>query len=469
MPKSSTGLSLGDLSDLYVRNRSSMVALSQKKVLSREVAEEIVHDAFLYLLTSGTELRTSLDALKFLKWKIQLLSIDYLRSTGSRPELGLEAKQLDQLHYYSSHPEPSDSLVRAENSAIVSLALAKLSDRHKQVLLLSVLENLPASQVAEKMSLSENATRQLLHRAKGAFRSELEGIAKAKGMQIGDIVGLPAGRKAILTTVALAGVVAMGTLGSAGVWFENPSAQFMAQVEMAEDYTDLRNPSRQPSQWQASQSNQDELPSLPGVPNVSSDASQNQAPAESFAPDLGNLLYEPSDPVSAQKGESIQSGESQVSAIEATYRSDHIDLALASQALPNSSRTGNIEFSMVEVTEEGQIFYAHVEGFNIQLHVSKPEGAVRELTDLRAWITSANNSFLLLPKTFGLSESEDSSGADTLFVAASDFRIVELTRELTEEDVSGLALSQMVLRFSLSSTEEGESFSSSDLRWEKRL
>ena len=92
-------------------------------------------------------------------------------------------------------PEMSQSLERADDAAIVALALAKLQPRHREVLIASIYEEKSTDIVAAQMGLSENATRQLLFRARSAFKKALIGEADTAGLSVGQILSLAA-RKA---------------------------------------------------------------------------------------------------------------------------------------------------------------------------------------------------------------------------------------------------------------------------------
>jgi RNA polymerase sigma-70 factor (ECF subfamily) len=92
-------------------------------------------------------------------------------------------------------PEMSLELERAEDAAIVSLALAKLQPRHREALIATMYEEKRAEVVAAQMGLSDNAFRQLLFRARSAFKKSLIGEAETAGLSMAEILSIAA-RKA---------------------------------------------------------------------------------------------------------------------------------------------------------------------------------------------------------------------------------------------------------------------------------
>ena len=165
-----------------------------KRYLSNPVqAEEVVQDAFLYLMTTLPELDTELGVLKFLKWKIRLLSYDILRSASRQRETSV--REHDE--YPSEADEFTAELERAEDNAVIRMALAKLNPRQREALVASVYEEKSSEEVAEQLGLSPNAARQLLFRARSAFRKALVGEAETQGKNISQILSI-AVRKAAL-------------------------------------------------------------------------------------------------------------------------------------------------------------------------------------------------------------------------------------------------------------------------------
>ncbi len=180
-----------DFASIYVRFRPHLERHARRFLVNPSQVEEVVQDAFLYLMTTLPELDSELGVLKFLKWKVRLLCLDVIRINSRASFAPID----EQPEMAAQTPEMSQSLERADDAAIVALALAKLQPRHREVLIASIYEEKSTDLVAAQMGLSENATRQLLFRARSAFKKALIGEADTAGLSVGQILSLAA-RKA---------------------------------------------------------------------------------------------------------------------------------------------------------------------------------------------------------------------------------------------------------------------------------
>ncbi|NBU23381.1 MAG: sigma-70 family RNA polymerase sigma factor [Actinobacteria bacterium] len=180
-----------DFASIYVRFRPHLERHARRYLQNPSQVEEVVQDAFLYLMTSLPELDSELGVLKFLKWKTRLLALDVIRANSRATMAPID----DQPEFASNDPEVSQDLERAEDAAIVSMALAKLQPRHREALIATLYEEKPQEVVAAQMGLSENAFRQLLFRARASFKKALIGEAETAGLSMSQILSIAA-RKA---------------------------------------------------------------------------------------------------------------------------------------------------------------------------------------------------------------------------------------------------------------------------------
>lgn len=178
-----------DFSNIYVRFHPHLMRHAKRFLTNHAQAEEVVQDAFLYLMTSLPEIDSEIGVLKLLKWKVRMLALDVISAEGKVSFSPVETVEL------ADSVELSDTLVRADDAAIVSMALAKLSPRQREAIISSIYEEKPTSDVAAQLGLSENATRQLLLRAKSAFKRALVGEAETAGLSVSEILSVAA-RKA---------------------------------------------------------------------------------------------------------------------------------------------------------------------------------------------------------------------------------------------------------------------------------
>jgi len=180
-----------DFASIYVRFRPHLERHARRYLRNNSQVEEVVQDAFLYLMTTLPELDSELGVLRFLKWKTRLLALDVIRSNSRATFTPLD----EQPEFAADIPENGDALERADDAAIVALALAKLQPRHREALIATMYEEKSNEVVAEQMGLSDNAFRQLLFRARSSFKKALVGEAEVAGKSMAEILSIAA-RKA---------------------------------------------------------------------------------------------------------------------------------------------------------------------------------------------------------------------------------------------------------------------------------
>jgi RNA polymerase sigma-70 factor (ECF subfamily) len=180
-----------DFSSIYLRFRPHLERHAKRFLNNPSQVDEVVQDAFLYLMVSLPELDSEIGVLRFLKWKTRLLALDVIRASGRA-----YINSIDDVQEPASHdPEISSSLEQQDDAAVVKLALSKLNPRHREVLIASMYEEKSTEQIAAQVGLSENATRQLIFRARAAFKKALIGDVDTTGMSAAAILSVAA-RKA---------------------------------------------------------------------------------------------------------------------------------------------------------------------------------------------------------------------------------------------------------------------------------
>jgi RNA polymerase sigma-70 factor (ECF subfamily) len=197
-----------DFSSIYLRFRPHLERHARRFLNNPSQVDEVVQDAFLYLMVSLPELDSEIGVLRFLKWKTRLLALDVIRASGRAYINSID----DVQEPASDDPEISSSLEQQDDAAVVKLALSKLNPRHREVLIASMYEEKSTEQIAAQVGLSENATRQLIFRARAAFKKALIGDVDTTGMSAAAILSVAArkaaseGKKvgaAALTLIAL--------------------------------------------------------------------------------------------------------------------------------------------------------------------------------------------------------------------------------------------------------------------------
>jgi RNA polymerase sigma-70 factor (ECF subfamily) len=190
-----------DFASIYIRFRPHLERHAKRFLVNPSQVEEVVQDAFLYLMTTLPELDSELGVLKFLKWKTRLLALDVIRANSRVSIAPFDV----QREFEADIPEMGQELERADDAAIVSLALAKLQPRHREALIATLYEEKSAEVVSAQMGLSENAFRQLLFRSRAAFKKALIGEAEISGLSMSEVLSVAA-RKAAAESGKLASV-----------------------------------------------------------------------------------------------------------------------------------------------------------------------------------------------------------------------------------------------------------------------
>lgn len=175
-----------DFSRLYVRYKPHVESHVWKILKNASQTEDVVQEAFLYLLTTLPNLDSELGVLRYLKWKARMLALDLLKLKSAN-ELPLD--EVDSANLVDSSAFPERSIELAEEAAIVQLALAKIHPRQREVLVATVLEERSKEEVASRMGLSENALRQLNHRARQSFKRSLTSEVEARGLSLNEFLG----------------------------------------------------------------------------------------------------------------------------------------------------------------------------------------------------------------------------------------------------------------------------------------
>jgi len=219
-----------DFANIYVRFRPHLISHARKFLREETQAEEVVQDAFLYLMTALPELDSELGVLRFLKWKTKMLCLDIIRSS----QAGLNNNLVPLPDDIADETQPLDSLERADDAAIIRLALAKLNPRHREALIATMYEEKSHDEVAQQMGVGENAFRQLLFRARASFRQALVGEAEIEGKSVAEILTLAARKAASARNTVLVALLFMTTVAISPMLSNNIQMADQAEVVVAE-------------------------------------------------------------------------------------------------------------------------------------------------------------------------------------------------------------------------------------------
>lgn len=223
-----------DFSNIYVRFYPLVLAHVKKILSNHAQAEEVTQDAFFYLITSLPEVDSELGVLRLLKWKSRMLAFDLIRTESRFSQASLEevgAKAADG-------EEPSEALTRADDAAIVTMALAKVPERQREALILSLYQEKSVSEVAEALDLKPNAAAQLIYRARKSLRVALIGEVDAAGLTLPQILSIAARKAAAESSkiISATGVLLVVVAASIGL-ITRPVSEAPIAIQVAPQTT----------------------------------------------------------------------------------------------------------------------------------------------------------------------------------------------------------------------------------------
>lgn len=156
----------GRLGDLYVRYSPDAIRLAYILTGDRDLAEDLVQDAFVKVARRLGHLRHPDAFGAYLRRTVVNLSHNHFRRRR------VEHAVLDRLaHAPSSSPNPNEELDDAIHAAIL-----RLPARQREAMVLHFYEDLSDVQTAELLRCRPGTVRSLISRGMTSLRKDLEGV-----------------------------------------------------------------------------------------------------------------------------------------------------------------------------------------------------------------------------------------------------------------------------------------------------
>ena len=171
--------------ELVDRYGPVMLRIARAHTPSRAVAEEVVQEAWLGVLT-GLERFEGRSSLK--TWLLRIVA-NRARTRGERERRSVPLSSLEGDDEHSVDPGrfaatgawetppeawPEERLLAGETLEQVKRAIATLPPRQQEVIVLRDVEGWDAEDVSQALQISDGNQRVLLHRARAKVRNELE-------------------------------------------------------------------------------------------------------------------------------------------------------------------------------------------------------------------------------------------------------------------------------------------------------
>ena len=156
----------GGLDEMYAVHATAATRLAFLLTGDRELAQDLVHDAFIRTAGRFQHLRSAGSFGPYLKRVVINLSRDHFRKQA------VERRSLEKV--WPDVPDRVEGHDSSERSALMP-ALALLPYRQRVAIVLRYYEDLTENQVAEAMNVSPRAARSLLSRGMATLRTLMEG------------------------------------------------------------------------------------------------------------------------------------------------------------------------------------------------------------------------------------------------------------------------------------------------------
>ena len=170
--------------ELVLRYQTRLVSLLGRLVGRIDMAEDLAQDVFLRVYRSR---KGYVPGSKFSTWLYTIahnVASNALRSLARRREVKLagDSRESGELHgdpmalaaVAASGQMPTRLADSRELSELVKQAVAELSDRQREAVLLNKFEHLSYEEIAQVMNLTPSAVKSLLSRARAKLRDVLE-------------------------------------------------------------------------------------------------------------------------------------------------------------------------------------------------------------------------------------------------------------------------------------------------------
>ena len=160
--------------DLVLRHGPALLRLARAYAADDASAEDIVQQALLDALRGAGTYRPGVSSVR--TWMFAIARNVGRRSTRRAREVPTSAPpepELIHLGLSAGWGAPDERLERAETATELARAIASLSSRDREVLLLRDVEGLSGEATAELMGIGLAATKSRLHRARLRLMSEL--------------------------------------------------------------------------------------------------------------------------------------------------------------------------------------------------------------------------------------------------------------------------------------------------------
>ena len=161
--------------------KSRLFSVAYDMLRSREDAEDVVQEAFVKAYFSLNNFRQDSSILTWLYRIVYNLCIDEKRRRsrrGGSPEEFDESMGHERMEVHlDSVPGPQEALLRKERAGRINLLMGKLTEEHRQVIMLREVDGLSYEEIAEALRISRGTVMSRLHYARKKLQEGLKDYA----------------------------------------------------------------------------------------------------------------------------------------------------------------------------------------------------------------------------------------------------------------------------------------------------
>ena len=147
-----------DFARTYKAYFTKLVRFSQAYILSKQDAENIVQDTFLYLWENSDVAESIYDIKAFLFTLVKNRCIDFLRkqtSSKTQPISSVEESEL-QLKLYALQKFDENIFIEPNIESTIENAIQSLPEKCREIFVLSRFEGLRYKEIASRLNISTN-------------------------------------------------------------------------------------------------------------------------------------------------------------------------------------------------------------------------------------------------------------------------------------------------------------------------
>ena len=158
--------------ELYIHYMPILQAFAFRYTYNSETAKDLVHDAFIWIWNHPEKIDTQRNIVHFLHMMVQNNCLNYLRSLRIHDS---HDEKLTEALLFSSGTSFIEEMDDRQQHVMQKLhsALALLSPKSHEMLLLHVVDGLKIKQIAEKFGIEESSVKTHIKRAMKLLRERL--------------------------------------------------------------------------------------------------------------------------------------------------------------------------------------------------------------------------------------------------------------------------------------------------------